>query len=310
MSRWFRHYAGMARDEKIVRAALRAKQPIERAAWVWAAILESAAELDDGGRFELDAAEVAYFLRADESDIASILAALEDGGRIAGDRVVKWSDRQFQSDRSAERQRRHREKQKAERDVGREQSDGAGEHNGDDDVTSLSRHGDAPETETDTDTDTEPEEPSLRSGSARAARSDERKASPSKGTRLSPDWQPSEADVEYAISRGVPRDKVPILAEEFRNYWTARPGKDGVKLDWPATWRNRVLQVCEHKGWAPKAQGPPAENGTTWITEDDPRWSSVSSRWQAERGKPLDPRGSRHRPGQGADVPSDWLVPH
>jgi hypothetical protein len=308
MSRWFRHYAGMARDEKIVRAALRAKQPIERTAWVWAAILESAAELDDGGRFELDAAEVAYFLRADESDIASILAALEDGGRIAGDRVVKWSDRQFQSDRSAERQRRHREKQKAERDVDREQSDGAGEHNGDDDVTSASRHGDAPETET--ETETEPDKPSLRSGSARAARSDGRKVSPSKGTRLPSDWRPSEADVEYAISRGVPRDKVPVIAEEFRNYWTARPGKDGVKLDWPATWRNRVLQVCEHKGWAPKAQGPPIPS-QAWVTADDPRWPMLAERYRSEKGKPppITP-GKNGNTGHGWHFPPDWLVPH
>jgi len=26
--------------------------------------------------------------------------------------------------------------------------------------------------------------------------------------------------------------------EKFRDYWRAKPGKDGRKLDWPATWRN------------------------------------------------------------------------
>jgi hypothetical protein len=30
---------------------------------------------------------------------------------------------------------------------------------------------------------------------------------------------------------------------EFRDYWIARPGKDGRKLDWFATWRNRVRNV-------------------------------------------------------------------
>ena len=90
MSRWFRHYAGMMRDEKLVRAAVRSKQPVERVVWVWGAILESAAEIDDDGHYEFDAAEAAYFLRADEADICAIENALGDAGRLAEGRVVKW----------------------------------------------------------------------------------------------------------------------------------------------------------------------------------------------------------------------------
>jgi hypothetical protein len=67
MSRWFRHYAGMMRDDKLVRVAIRSKQTIERVVWVYGAILESAAELDDEGRYDLAADEAAYFLRADEA---------------------------------------------------------------------------------------------------------------------------------------------------------------------------------------------------------------------------------------------------
>lgn len=112
MSRWFRHYAGMMRDDKLVRAAMKSKQPVERVVWIWGAILESASEINDAGRYELDEAEIAYFLRSDEADIHSIIAALGDGGRIADGHVVHWGDRQFASDRSAERQRRHRENKK------------------------------------------------------------------------------------------------------------------------------------------------------------------------------------------------------
>ena len=43
MSRWFRHYAGMMRDDKLVRAAIKSKQSIERVLWIWGAVLESAA---------------------------------------------------------------------------------------------------------------------------------------------------------------------------------------------------------------------------------------------------------------------------
>jgi hypothetical protein len=124
MSRWFRHYAGMMRDEKLVSAAIRSKQPVERVVWVWGALLESASEVNDGGRYDFDAGEAAYFLRVDESDITDILTALVSLGRISESAVVRWSDRQFESDQSKDRQKRYRERQKASRDGGVTSRDG------------------------------------------------------------------------------------------------------------------------------------------------------------------------------------------
>lgn len=108
MSRWFRHYAGMMRDEKLVAVAVRAKQPVERVLWVWGAILESAAEINDGGRYELDCGEAAYFLRCDEGELSNIVCVLETMGRLNGNSVANWSERQYESDTSTERVRRHR----------------------------------------------------------------------------------------------------------------------------------------------------------------------------------------------------------
>lgn len=113
MSRWFRHYAGMMRDDKLVSVAIKSRQTIERVVWIWAAILESAAEIDDEGRYRLDAAEIAYFLRADEADILSVESALVGAGRVDAGRVVKWGNRQFRSDRSAERVAAHRERKRS-----------------------------------------------------------------------------------------------------------------------------------------------------------------------------------------------------
>jgi hypothetical protein len=146
LSRWFRHYAGMMRDDKLVRVAIRAKQPVERVIWVWGAILESAAEIDEEGIFDVDAAEVAYFLRADQADIDAILGALADAGRVADGAVVKWGNRQFQSDRSKERVAAHRERKRQERD----RDNDSGEA-GNADVTLQEPPGNAPETETETD---------------------------------------------------------------------------------------------------------------------------------------------------------------
>jgi hypothetical protein len=105
MSRWFRHYAGMMRDDKLVRVAIRSKQTIERVVWVWGAILESAAEIDDGGRYDIDAGEIAYFLRTDENDVQAVLTGLEDAGRIGSGAVVKWSTHQRQRQRKKQRRK-------------------------------------------------------------------------------------------------------------------------------------------------------------------------------------------------------------
>lgn len=117
MSRWFRHYAGMMRDEKLVRVAVKAKQPVERVVWIWGAILESAEEINDAGRFEFDAGEAAYFLRCDEADLVCVVECLENLGRISGGVVTRWSERQFDSDSAKERQRRYRERRKAGSDI-------------------------------------------------------------------------------------------------------------------------------------------------------------------------------------------------
>lgn len=148
MSRWFRHYAGLMRDDKLVRVAIRTNQPVERVVWVWGAILESAAEIDDGGRYDVDAAEVAYFLRADQTDVDAILAGLVAAARVADGAVVKWGNRQFSSDRSKERVAAHRERKRSKRDRG----NGVKEA-GNADVTLHNSHGNAPETELETEID-------------------------------------------------------------------------------------------------------------------------------------------------------------
>jgi hypothetical protein len=148
MSRWFRHYAGLCRDEKLVSVAIKSKQPIERVVWIWCAILESAAEIDDAGKFSIDTAEIAYFLRANEADIQSVLDNLQALGRTDQNHVVAWSKRQFASDRSRERVAAHRERKRAEAGGTDNQ-----EPSRNDDVTFQKRYRNSPETETDTETE-------------------------------------------------------------------------------------------------------------------------------------------------------------
>lgn len=69
-----------------------------------------------------------------------------------------------------------------------------------------------------------PTEEDITSPSARSKR----------GTRIPEDFQP---DIDAAVSEGVPRQQAELMARSFCDYWRSRPGKDGLKLDWPATWR-------------------------------------------------------------------------
>lgn len=113
MSRWFRHYAGMVRDDKLVRVALKSKQSIERVVWIWGAVLESAAEIDSEARYEVDADEIAHFLRCKPAAVEAVLDALKELGRIDDTTIVTWSKRQFKTDKSTDRVKRYREARKS-----------------------------------------------------------------------------------------------------------------------------------------------------------------------------------------------------
>jgi hypothetical protein len=227
LSRWFRHYAGMMRDDKLVRVAIRSKQAIERVVWIWGAVLESAAEIDDGGRFDIDPGEIAYFLRADQDDVELVLSGLADAGRIREGVVVKWGDRQFISDRSAYRVRRHRERKKDGYAEGRETP--VLPH-GNDAVTLHAASGNAPETETELETENTP--PTPRTGGRR-------------GKHVLPqDWEvPTVADLPpkaRACAEQWTAASYETHGEAFVSYWR---GEGKMKSDWRGTWANRVVAL-------------------------------------------------------------------
>ena len=81
-----------------------------------------------------------------------------------------------------------------------------------------------------------------------------------RATALPPTWTLPDEWAEWC--RQTRPDLDPKLtAERFRDFWVAKPGKDGRKLDWLATWRNWVRN--ERPGpRASLAQAEPA-----WRTE-------------------------------------------
>lgn len=59
------------------------------------------------------------------------------------------------------------------------------------------------------------------------------------GTSLAPDWKPSPELVAQAKSERPDVD-VDLEVRKFVDFWIAKPGKDGRKKDWPATFRNWI----------------------------------------------------------------------
>lgn len=71
----------------------------------------------------------------------------------------------------------------------------------------------------------------------------------SRGSRLLPDWKPSEILEAWAVKERPDLD-VPAVVAKFVDYWRGVPGSKGVKLDWEATFRNFIR--TEKPGSKPK----------------------------------------------------------
>lgn len=256
MSRWFRHYAGMMRDDKLVRVAIRSKQSIERVCWIYGAILESAAEANADGTYDVDTAEIAYFLRADEADILAVFAELESGGHLYSGAVVKWGDRQFKSDSSADRQAAYRERKRRAR-------------NADGEVTSPSRHRDAPET--DTETNITPLVPLGRGKSGK--------------TLIPADWTAPPVSELPPRSRACAEQwtdaSYQTEAEGFVLYWR---NERKMKVNWRDTWANRIIARHEAVMRAQKFGNAPTDKHKKQ-EKTAQEWRELAE-WYVRHGQP------------------------
>jgi hypothetical protein len=147
--------------------------------------------------------EIAFQLRLNEQELEETKSLFISKKFI--DRqwnLLNWDKRQFVSDSSTVRVAKHREKKK--------QQGNANE--------TLQKHS---SNAIDTDTDTDKKQNSKR------------------GSRLANDWVlPNEW--EYWANKERPDLNAMQVADQFKDFWCSKAGKDAIKLDWQATWRNWV----------------------------------------------------------------------
>ncbi|WP_019222740.1 YdaU family protein [Bartonella rattaustraliani] len=69
-----------------------------------------------------------------------------------------------------------------------------------------------------------------------------------KGQCLPADWQ---ADISAAVLEGLSEEQARWQEKKFRDYWCAKSGKEALKTDWQATWRNwfrrEIERIKEHQ---------------------------------------------------------------
>ena len=78
---------------------------------------------------------------------------------------------------------------------------------------------------------------------------------------LPPDW------ATWALTKRPDLDPQHTW-ELFRDYWTAKPGKDGLKTDWFATWRNWVRRERSPNGRTADATAHPSDSRPTIAAKD------------------------------------------
>ena len=109
MSRWYRAYSGIVKDDKLAEIAVMGACSRAVAIATWHAILESAADMQDGGRFDTTPRRVAAVLGEPALVVEQVFAAMRELGMIGDNRVNAWKRRQYESDNSTERSRKHRD---------------------------------------------------------------------------------------------------------------------------------------------------------------------------------------------------------
>lgn len=117
MTRWYRRYTGTVSDPKLAEIALAVGCSKSVAIATWDAILESACEAENNGKFTATARRIAAVLGEPVAAIEAVMAEMIALDMIADAQICKWSRRQFTSDSSTERSRKFRAKQQCNGDA-------------------------------------------------------------------------------------------------------------------------------------------------------------------------------------------------
>jgi hypothetical protein len=126
--------------------------------------------------------------------------------------------------------------------------------------------------------------------------------SKNRGSRIDPEWKPSDADKNFAKQEGFNDFEIHREANKFKDYWMACAGAKGIKLDWPATWRQWIRRAAEQAGKRPRQNPSDTVSTKGFYAESD---SEQLDAWDLHTIKTTGKGLPRDR-NFGWRVPSEW----
>jgi biotin operon repressor len=132
------------------------------------------------------------------------------------------------------------------------------------------------------------------------------RAKPKQGTVLPDDWLlPDEwgedaRSIAFKAKQPISDHEISNEADKFRDYWTAKPGSAGRKLDWRGTWRNWFRSYLERR---PKPRNAPGNHGPAAFSQHGR--GSIADAVIRRRLLRENGNGVPDDAGRGHDVPAE-----
>jgi hypothetical protein len=287
MSRWYRSHVGLVVDAKLGEAVLIAQCSRALVIAAWHAILESCAEVNDGGRFDTVPRRVAAILAEPVAALEAVFAAFADLGMIEAGHVKAWTRRQFESDSSTDQSRKHREAKRTG-----ELMRGHSVEPPQRDETAVQRCATPPYLHSETETEFLP----LSSSPVAACEPlDEPGGGFERFWQAMPSPNPATkaaALATFARLDAADRAKAVAAAGRYASAYAAKPTTHPLS---PA----RFLRERCFEGYGPPgAAGAAGEAATVFVRVETPQWRA----WTAHRGRAIPLNAA----GTGWHFPSEW----
>lgn len=275
MADWFRWWHGTVTDPKFMWVSRRSGRPLSEVIAVWAALLETASNGETRGNVScFDSVSHDCLMGFEDGICDRIVAAMTDKGMIDADgNLTGWDRRQpkredfpsaeSRAKSSTERVRAYRDRMKLQRGETNEtamkrsetQETAREEESREEGKPPTSPIGEVSPPANETPAVSLVTEPVATLPTTQPEKKP--KAKP-EGTRLDREWVLPRSWGQWALTHAAEQgqtlspDQVRLIADKFRDWWVSKPGKDGRKSDWEATWRNWIRTELERQPAAPQ----------------------------------------------------------
>lgn len=260
MTRWYRAYEGTVTDEKLAEVSIIAGCSRSVVIASWHAILENATSVNDNGNIETGPRRVAAALCEPVAIMEKVFSGLEEVGMLLNGGVTAWKRRQFESDSSTGRSRKHRQQQ----------------CNGDETLQTVSgTPSERPPMYMSSSSDSEVEE----RGSEEETRQETSKKTFAAWYAAFPRHQGRGA-AEKAYKTALKKAKPEDLLAAAQRFSTLRRGEDPQFTPLPATWLNAERWLDEPLRLNVQAFS------TAFVETDEVGWKGRAKAWRTEKWSP------------------------